>query len=101
MFDDPQVVAALITAAATVFAAVIAAFIAGYLGKRIAGREKAEEERDAAAQDILFLLAVEDRHCQLHKNNSGNSYKNLVRDHVRSEKHLEWSGKYTRSKIKK
>ena len=100
MMNDPQIVSAMISAFATIMAALIAAGIAAYFGKRIAGREKAEAERDAAIQDIHFLLAVEDRHCELHRESDRESNKIRARKHVTENTSLRWSGRFTPGRVK-
>ncbi len=91
---DPQVSAAIITAVGSVLAAVIAAVAAIFVGRVFLSREKLKSQLDAAVADIAFLLKVEERHCELHQDSSGQSNKQRVRDHVQSAGN-KWSGRFT------
>lgn len=93
--QEPEVLAAIISGASTILAAVIAAIAAAFIGKKFAAREKLQAERDSAIRDIHFLLKVEQFHCALHKQNTGESNQRRIRELVRTETGLEWSGRFT------
>ena len=97
---DPQVTAALINGVSTVVAAGIAAVAAAVIGKRFAAREKLQQNLDAAINDIHFLLAVEQRHCELHKGNSDESNFLRVRKHVEGQGKVSWSGLFTPGRVR-
>ncbi|MBN8463948.1 MAG: hypothetical protein J0M01_14230 [Dechloromonas sp.] len=91
---DPQVTASIISAIGTIVGAVIASVAAVLVGKTFLSREKLKGQLDAAVADIAFLLKVEERHCELHQESSGQSNKQRVRDHVTSNGGT-WSGRFT------
>lgn len=95
MLDIPEVFAALVSSIGTVLAATIAAVAAGFIGKKVMGREKLEADLHRAIRDIHFLLEVEKRHCEIHRENSvGNNYR-AVRSFVKRESNETWSGRFT------
>lgn len=91
---DPLISASIITAVGSIAAATIAAVAAVFVGRVFLAREKLKGQLDAAVEDIAFLLKVEERHCEIHLNSSGQSNKQRVRDHVQSGGN-SWSGKFT------
>lgn len=91
---DPEIAASMVNASATVVSTLLAAITAALIGKKIAGRNELLEELELAMQDINFLLAVEQTHCELHKANSSESNLRRVRQHVRA-RGLTWSGQFT------
>ncbi len=91
MFSNPEVLAASISGGATIIAALLAAIAAAIIGKKIAGREQLKSDLETAKKDIEFLLAVERRHCQLHRERDGRSNRNLARKYVRENERLKWS----------
>ena len=54
---------------------------------------------NTAKADILFLLEVERRHCEIHLETTQSTQKNLVRRNVKMTTTLEWSGKNVPSRI--
>lgn len=64
---DPSVQASIISALGGIVAAAIAAIAAAVIGKQISGRKKLQVALLDAVDDIEFLLAVEQEHCNLHK----------------------------------
>lgn len=105
LFHSPEVQAAVIDLAwaavtglvAAIYKSIVAHHKARYarLAQEYALLEKAHA---VATSDILFLLAVEEKHCQHRKDHEGNSAKLVVRHAVTSEGH-EWSGRYTPGRI--
>ena len=91
---DPQVIAAIVTAVGSIAAAIIAAVAAVFVGRVFLSREKLKGQLDAAVDDIAFLLKVEERHCKLHQQSSGQSNKHRVREQVLSGGG-KWSGRFT------
>jgi hypothetical protein len=91
VLNNPEVLAASISGGATITAALLAAIAAAIIGKKFAGREKLKSDLETAKKDIEFLLAVERRHCELHRERDGKSNRNLARKHVRENEHLKWS----------
>lgn len=98
---DSQIVSAIIQSSGAIVATLIAALTAALIGKKFSDTKKLKEEIEIAQNDIVFLLAVEEQHCQLHKQNSGASNKNKVRESIRDNgSQLSWSGKNTPGRIK-
>jgi len=76
-------------------AAAITATAGLQIGKTVARRQKLIDDLARAMQDIHFLLAVEQQHCELHKSNSGESNLRRVRRSVKEQRGLHWSGQFT------
>ncbi|HDR9174452.1 TPA: hypothetical protein QDB23_001664 [Burkholderia vietnamiensis] len=93
-FNSPTVQAAIISAGASLVVAVLAAVI----GKQIAWSKRQREQLKTATNDIAFLLAVEQAHCELHKSRSGESNKRRVRREV-EESGLRFSGRFTPGRV--
>lgn len=89
-WTDSSVQSALIQAIGAVIA-VMGTFV---IGKQFANRRKLQAKLCLAQQDILFLLAVEEAHTEIHVGNTGSSHKNRVRELARKRGHV-WSGKFT------
>ena len=96
---DPSVQASIISALGGIVAAAIAAIAAAVIGKQISGRKKLQVALLDAVDDIEFLLAVEQEHCNLHKEVSEESFKQRVRQSVRDQG-LEWSGRFTPGRVR-
>lgn len=98
-WGSPEVVAAAIGALGTVIATVLASLVAWMLGRQVAQREKLKAQLAEAQADIAFLLAVEERHCELHRTHHGQSHKLRVREHVRQSSGCTWSGRHTPGRV--
>lgn len=96
---DPAVLSAIISSSGGVIAAVIAAIAAAVIGKQFANRKKLQQKLLLVQQDLVFLLAVEEAHCEMHKKVSGESNKLRVRRLV-TDHGLEWSGRFTPGRVK-
>ena len=94
-----EIIAAWIEGGSTLLATVIAAIAGALIGKKFSDVQKIKEKLETAQTDIEFLLKVESEHCAIHKAISGESRKNTIRDKVRNECHLEWSGKFTPGRV--
>lgn len=97
---SPEILASIISSGGTVFAALIAALAAALIGKRFLRQEKLKTDLDLAIQDIRYLLNVEQRHCELHKEQRGESNRQRVRDYVSKESDIVWSGRFTPGRVK-
>ncbi len=97
---DPIITASLVQGICAIIATVIAAVTASLIGKKFSNYKKLEEKLGIAQNDIEFLLAVEAEHCEIHKESSNSSKKNTIRDHVRNNSLLAWSGKNTPGRLK-
>lgn len=93
-FNNPAVQAAVINATASLVVAILAALI----GKQIAWSRRQREQLKTATDDIAFLLAVEQAHCELHKTNSGQSNKLRIRHEVET-RGLRFSGRFTPGRV--
>lgn len=99
IWTDPSVQSAAIQAAGGVIAALVAAVAATVIGRQYANRKRLQERLLMAQQDIVFLLAVEEAHCELHMKISGESYKRRMRQEA-VKRNLNWSGKFTPGRAK-
>lgn len=97
---DSAVQAAVISSVGGVAAAAIAAICAGVIGAQIAGRKRLRELLLLAADDIAFLLAVEEEHCSVHSQTGGKTMKQTIRERVASKGQLSWSGKFTPGRMR-
>lgn len=93
IWSDAAVQAAIIQSIGGVVAAAIAATAAAIIGKRFADQKRLEEKNAALQNDLFFLLAVEEEHCQRH------GQKIVTRESVRKQGY-SWSGKYTPGRVK-
>lgn len=91
---DPQVLSAIITAIGSVVEAVIAATAVVCVGRVFLSHKKLKSQLDTAVGDIAFLLKVEERHCAMHQDSSGESNKKRAREFVR-DNGSAWSGQFT------
>lgn len=89
-WSDPTVQAALIQASSVVIASIVAALI----GRQVVNTKKLQEKHVMALQDIAFLLAVEEEHCDRNQKSIGRSMKLNIRDIARQRGFL-WTGKFT------
>ncbi len=96
--NDPAVQAALISAIGEIISTTLAAICAAAIGKLIAGRKKLAANLEVAINDIAFLLAIEELHCQEKKNLGLGSRKIKIRDLAR-ERGQNWSGRFTAGRI--
>ena len=96
----PDVLIAIINALGTVLAALTAGLCAAFVGKRFADRKALEARLKEAQEDILFLLEVERRYgSELSILGENGTRKNTIREQVRQETMLTWSGKNTPGRI--
>lgn len=96
---ETDVLVAVIEAGGQILAALIAAIAAGLIGKQFADRKRLMARIALAQQDILFLLEVEKNYGIRIQHHEDSTLKNTVRQEVRAETGLAWSGKNTRSRI--
>lgn len=99
ILKDPAVIAAAIQSAGGIIAAVVAAIAVAIIGKQFANRKHLQEKLLLVQQDLVFLLAVEEAHCELHIKISGESFKRRMRQ-VATNRALNWSGKFTPGRVK-
>ena len=99
MFNDPQITAAAIIGGCAVAASVIASISGALIGKRFQDQKKLKEDLREAISDIEFLLAVEEEHGKIHKQNSGSSQLRTVRSKVEGSG-LSWSQRFTPGRAK-
>ena len=97
---DPQVTSAYISAIGTILAALIAAIAGSLVGRKFLHQRNLIEKLEEKQKDIDFLYAVEEEHCNNYKDKNGASRKNTIREKVRVERGLEWSGKNTPGRVK-
>lgn len=91
----------LIKALGNILTAAVPSIAAYYIGKKVVNEQKLQSKLDVALGDIAFLLAVEDFHCREHLVTQGRSNKRNIRDCVKQETALVWSGRNTLSRIDK
>ncbi len=97
--SNAEIQAALISGIFTVLSALIAAVAAAVIGQTIADRRKLERDLAIAINDIAFLLAVEELHCEHNRQTLGQSRKNTVRTLVR-DSGPSFSGKFTPGRVR-
>ena len=94
---------ALIKAGGVVIAALVAAVIPGVTAWLISlsqkKRKAMETKYRAALSDLAFYIALERFHVRHHKEVSGQSNKNRIRQQVLQETELMLSGQFSGSKI--
>jgi hypothetical protein len=97
---DPVVIAAVIAAIAGLASALLSGMTQYLFRRHREDQNKLRANLETALKDIEFLLKVEQRHCELHKERDDESNKNRVRDLVRQTSGLHWSGKFVPSQAK-
>jgi hypothetical protein len=99
MFENPEVIAAVVIGGCAVLASTIAAIAAAFIGKRFQNQNLLKADLRQALSDIEFLLAVEKEHGEIHRKNTGGSNVRTVRSQVKSTG-LEWSRRFTPGRAK-
>ncbi len=98
MENDPKVLIELIKAGGNILTATIPSVVSFYLGRKLIKSSKLKSDLKVALNDIRFLLAVEDLHCREHSELTNKSKRHTIRSSVRSERLLNWSGKFSLSR---
>lgn len=98
-WTDPAVQAAIVESVGNVLATTIAAISAALIGQQFINRKKLQESLAEAQADIRFLLAVEEEHCEMHRETDQQSFKNTVRN-IAYNRGLMWSGRHTPGRVK-
>ncbi|HFI9381184.1 TPA: hypothetical protein ACGSTL_001339 [Vibrio parahaemolyticus] len=98
---ETQITVELIKAGGSVLTAAIPSVVSFYLGRKLMKSAKLKEDLKVALSDIRFLLAVEELHCREHKELEGQSKHLTMRKSVKAERQLDWSGKFSLSRITK
>lgn len=96
--SSAEVQAAIISVIGTLLTTLIASITAALIGKQFANRKKLIERLHLALDDIEFLLAVEQEHCENNRLQLSNTYKLIMREKAR-ELGWRWSAKHSLSKI--
>lgn len=96
---DYTVLSAVIQAGGLIVSALITALAASLVGRKFANQQALKLLAEEKQQDIEFLLQVEKQHCELHRNESGQSNRNIIREQARSDGFV-WSGKNTSGRAK-
>lgn len=96
---EPAIVSSLIEASGSVLAAVIAALTAGWIGKKWLDQEAIVKKLQLAADDIEFMLALEKLFIEKTRDVPGMPGRNTMRDLVKKDTGLTWSGKFTPSRL--
>ena len=99
MLESVEITSSIISGVATIVATIIAAIAASLIGRKFSNIEALKKELTSAKKDVLFLLEVEKIHCKKHKDELGESFKNRIRKKVTEEKDINWSGKFTSSRM--
>lgn len=99
IFKETEVLVAFISSTGQVLAALVAALAAGMIGKTFADRKRLMAKLEAAKQDILFMLEVERQYGIRMLEHEDTTLKNSVRQVVREEFGLVWSGRNTPSRL--
>lgn len=98
---ENEIIVALIRAGASLSSALIGACAVLFAAKRVIDRKKLRLSLIQALNDVHFLMEVEKVHVEMSVIANDKSNKVKVRDIVRGEKGLEFSGKNTPSSIKR
>lgn len=98
LWSDPQVQAAFINMIGAVVGTVIAAIAATMIGRRFSNQKRLEHELSVAKQDIAFLLAVEQIHGDIHREDGGTTKKRVARNRAR-DLGYKWSGLFTPGRV--
>jgi hypothetical protein len=95
MSTNPEIIAAMITAAGTIIASFILAVGAWITGRIIVNRRRLLSYYNRARADLAFQMAVEEAHCQKLKEETGESHRMRIRSQDKTETGMDWSGLHT------
>lgn len=95
MNTNPEITAAMITAAGTIIASLLLALGAWITGRVVLDRRRPLYDYNLARANLAFLMAVEEAHCQKLKEETGESHRMRIRSQVKTETGLDWSGQHT------
>jgi hypothetical protein len=98
---DNLLLVACIKAFGNILTAAVPSIVTYYIGRKVINERKLQRKLDVALSDIAFLLMVESFHCREHLESQGKSNKRNIRDCVKHETSLKWSGRNTLSRIDK
>jgi hypothetical protein len=79
----------------TIAATILGSVTALLIGRKIARRQKLEEDLNQAVRDIRFHLAFEGAHCERNKARDNESFKKRTRSAVREAVGANFSGQFT------
>lgn len=93
MFDksDVDLIVAVLGLITTIFTALA--------GQVVMSRKRLQEKLDIAQTDIAYLLAVEQAHCEKHRELNRASFKTRIRKEVNAQG-LAWSGRFTPGRVR-
>src|SRR5690554_3054094 len=95
-----SIMIALIESAGSILAVLIPSLAALYLSRRWFHVKRLEDNYESALRDIQYLLTVESIHCELHKENHGQSWRLKAR-HIANDQGVSWSQRNTYSLTQK
>jgi hypothetical protein len=98
-WNDPAVQSSLINAVGSIVTGTIAALSAALIGRHFSRVKNLKEKLATAQDDIAFLLKVEEKHCATNHERDGASHKLRVRQAVREETGMVFSGKSTPGRV--
>lgn len=98
-WNDPAVQSSLIGAIGSIVTGTIAAVCAAVIGKHFARVKSLKEKLAIAQNDIAVLLKVEEKHCEMNRQRDGETHKIRVRQAVREETGMAFSGKFTPGRV--
>jgi hypothetical protein len=93
------IVITLIQSAATVLGFLVPSVAIYLASRRLLNNRKLMKDYLSALADIEFMLGVEEEHCRMHKEATGNSNKQIVR--TIASANFNWSYRHTPSRIKR
>ncbi len=91
----------LIKSAGLILAAAMPSIAALMISKSRKKREVLERDLKIALSDLSFMLAVEKEHGRVLQEFTGQSQFRIVRNTIRAQGYLDWSGKFTQHRIAK
>lgn len=96
---DNLLLAALVKSIGNIITAAVPSIVTYFISKKVVNELALKKKLSTAYKDIQFLLQVESFHCRANKENTGQSYKVTIRNSVKNETDLEFSGKHTFSSV--
>jgi hypothetical protein len=98
---DNVLIVALITALGIILTAAVPSLVTYLLGRKVFNQRKLQEKLNIALTDLQYMLMVEELHCREHLSDVGQTKRQTIRNCVKNESNLSWSGKFTLSRINK
>ena len=91
----------LIKSMGNILTASVPSLVTYLIGRKVFKEKELKKELRRTYSDLQYLLQVEIYHCEEHKLNFDQSFKQKIRDSVKHETDCTWSGRNTLPQLSK